>query len=225
MRTAIAQGDSINQILPILAVALDHIPIGIVIVRDDGRIRFANNIARNIAKDGGLVLDNNLLSASRREERGHMLSCIKKATHSAAEGTILPGEAITLERPDEKPPLQVIISTLWSNHQRFGMGVLDEPYGILFVTDPNRPQETSSEQLRRLFGLTRSEARLTERLVAGDSVKEAAAELGVTEGTVRTTLKAIFYKTGVTRQPELVKVVMTSPLWVAGGLLPWNAPI
>ncbi len=54
MRTAIAQGDSINQILPILAVALDHIPIGIIIVRDDGRIRFANNIARNIAKDGGL---------------------------------------------------------------------------------------------------------------------------------------------------------------------------
>ncbi|MAE43489.1 MAG: hypothetical protein CMF63_00585 [Magnetovibrio sp.] len=69
MRTAVAQGDSINQILPILAVALDHIPIGIVIVRDDGRIRFANNIARNIAKDGGLVLDNNLLSASRKEER------------------------------------------------------------------------------------------------------------------------------------------------------------
>jgi hypothetical protein len=38
-------------------------------------------------------------------------------------------------------------------------------------------------------------------------------------------VKAIFYKTGVTRQPELVKVVMASPLWIAGGLLPWNAPI
>ena len=95
------------------------------------------------------------------------MSCIKKATHSAAEGTILPGEAITLERPDEKPLLQVVISTLWDNHQCFGMGVLDEPYGILFVNDPNRPQETSSEQLQRLFGLTRSEGEADRTLGCG----------------------------------------------------------
>jgi DNA-binding CsgD family transcriptional regulator len=74
----------------------------------------------------------------------------------------------------------------------------------IFIKIPGIPHEAPAELLRRLFGLTRAEARLCERLVAGMSVEEAAADLGLKIPTIRTQLKSIFAKTGVARQAELV---------------------
>jgi DNA-binding CsgD family transcriptional regulator len=62
--------------------------------------------------------------------------------------------------------------------------------------------------LKSRFDLTPAEARIVLRLVAGDSLQSAAKALGVTYGTVRTHLKAVFQKTGACRQAELVIVVI-----------------
>jgi DNA-binding CsgD family transcriptional regulator len=62
--------------------------------------------------------------------------------------------------------------------------------------------------LKSRFDLTPAEARIVLRLVAGDSLQSAAKALGVTYGTVRTHLKAVFQKTGTCRQAELVIVVI-----------------
>jgi DNA-binding CsgD family transcriptional regulator len=42
-------------------------------------------------------------------------------------------------------------------------------------------------------------------LLQGKSVEEAAAAMGVTVNTARTRLKRIYNKTGIRRQPELVR--------------------
>jgi DNA-binding CsgD family transcriptional regulator len=42
-------------------------------------------------------------------------------------------------------------------------------------------------------------------LLQGKSVEEAAAVMGITVNTARTRLKRIYNKTGVRRQPELVR--------------------
>ncbi len=42
-------------------------------------------------------------------------------------------------------------------------------------------------------------------LVSGRTLKEAAAEIGVTEGTARTTLKRVFVKTGTHSQADLIR--------------------
>jgi DNA-binding CsgD family transcriptional regulator len=71
--------------------------------------------------------------------------------------------------------------------------------------------------LKSRFDLTPAEARIVLRLVAGDSLQSAAKALGVTYGTVRTHLKAVFQKTGTCRQAELVIVViraMNGALWL-----------
>ena len=62
--------------------------------------------------------------------------------------------------------------------------------------------------LKCRFDLTPAEARIVLRLVAGDSLRCAANALGITYGTVRTQLKAVFQKTGTCRQAELVIVVI-----------------
>jgi len=84
---------------------------------------------------------------------------------------------------------------------------------VVFITDPDRPQEAPAELLQRLYGLTPSEAKLVERLVAGDTVKDAAMTNRITIHTARQYLKAAFQKTATDRQATLVQKVMSAPLW------------
>ena len=58
------------------------------------------------------------------------------------------------------------------------------------------------------FGLTQSEIALCKRLLLGETVVEAAEKLGITPGTARTRLKAIFQKTGTSRQAELMLLLV-----------------
>jgi len=67
--------------------------------------------------------------------------------------------------------------------------------------------------LERLFSLTPSEAILLKHLVGGLSIKEAAEEMNNAPDTARHHLKSIFQKTETHRQAELMKLVMSTPLW------------
>lgn len=58
--------------------------------------------------------------------------------------------------------------------------------------------------IRSIYGLTTGEARLASLLAAGRNVKQAAVELGLTEGTARFVLKRIFQKMDIHRQSDLV---------------------
>jgi DNA-binding CsgD family transcriptional regulator len=64
--------------------------------------------------------------------------------------------------------------------------------------------------LRCHFGLTPAEARLTLQLVAGETLRSAAAKLRISYETARSQLKNIFNKTGTCRQAELVVVIVTA---------------
>jgi DNA-binding CsgD family transcriptional regulator len=65
------------------------------------------------------------------------------------------------------------------------------------------PMPPDLTALAELYGLAGAEIRLCLSLYAGRNLQEAAAELGVGYGTVRTRSKSIFGKTGTRGQPEL----------------------
>ncbi|MCV9965109.1 hypothetical protein OIU34_24820 [Pararhizobium sp. BT-229] len=58
--------------------------------------------------------------------------------------------------------------------------------------------------LRTALGLTPSEITFCQRLLLGESVSDAADRLGISVETARTRLKAIFQKTGTSRQGQLM---------------------
>lgn len=64
-----------------------------------------------------------------------------------------------------------------------------------------------ASRLRSRHGLTPAEARLAQALDWGATVKEAANTFGISEGTARQQLKAIFRKVGVSRQAELIRAI------------------
>jgi DNA-binding CsgD family transcriptional regulator len=63
--------------------------------------------------------------------------------------------------------------------------------------------------LRSAFGLTGAEAKLAAQLASGDALERAAERLGIAKTTARNQLRAIFSKTGVHRQAELVALLAT----------------
>ena len=87
------------------------------------------------------------------------------------------------------------------------------PDRVLFVTDPERPQEAPAELLRRLYGLTSAGAPVLEALVAGNSLKRAAARLGIAYETARSHVKSVLDKTNTRRQVDVVKLVLSTSLW------------
>jgi DNA-binding CsgD family transcriptional regulator len=64
------------------------------------------------------------------------------------------------------------------------------------------------EALRRRYGLTRAEAAFALEIVKGGGRRATAERLGITDGTARSHLSKIFDKTGVSRQAELVRLLL-----------------
>jgi DNA-binding CsgD family transcriptional regulator len=72
-------------------------------------------------------------------------------------------------------------------------------------------EQTPAEQsdyLRTRFGFTRAEARVALATLSGCGRGRVAAQLYISESTVRTHLSRIFEKTEVRRQAELVHLLM-----------------
>jgi DNA-binding CsgD family transcriptional regulator len=78
----------------------------------------------------------------------------------------------------------------------------------LFVTDPEEKRISGAKALERLYGLTQSEAQILQLLSMGMSLEEAADERGVSMNTARSHIKHMFSKTGVSRQGELVRMIL-----------------
>ncbi len=93
------------------------------------------------------------------------------------------------------------------------------PAGLLSVFVPRtvalvilRPRASEDpsvviENLRLHFGLTKAEARLILEFERGGTLSEIAERLGVARSTVQTHIKAIFAKTGTSKQRDVVTLV------------------
>jgi DNA-binding CsgD family transcriptional regulator len=76
-------------------------------------------------------------------------------------------------------------------------------HALLVVTQLDRPSAPAAELLSGLFDLTPAEGRVARSISLGKTIEQTALGLGLSRETVRWHLKAIFTKTGVSRQAEL----------------------
>ncbi len=88
---------------------------------------------------------------------------------------------------------------------------LPKAAAIAFVSEATTPSAASIKAASRIYHLTRTEARVMEQLVSGLSPEQVADLLGSSLNTVRTQVKAILAKAGVSRQADLIRLVATLP--------------
>jgi DNA-binding CsgD family transcriptional regulator len=83
-----------------------------------------------------------------------------------------------------------------------------ERHVTLMIRDPNGRHPEQSEKLMAYFGLSGAETTVVGELIKGSSTSEIARKRGVSVVTIRNQLKSAQSKMGVTRQSELVSLVL-----------------
>ena len=78
---------------------------------------------------------------------------------------------------------------------------------ILVVTPVVPAEVPTAEVLQGLFDLTPAEARVARAVGRSETIETIAKAFGVSKGTVRNQLKAVFAKTGVARQADLARLL------------------
>jgi DNA-binding CsgD family transcriptional regulator/PAS domain-containing protein len=189
---------------------LDRMPIGVIAVRKDGGIAFANRSAGDIlnARDGLTSEANGLRATVPAEHRA--LQALLQSAAAVAEGKAVESSgAMTVSRKSAGEPLSILVTPLRSSALA---ELRDEScVAAVFVTDPNRPPQTDVQILRELWGLTPTEATIAVKLASGLSISMIAAEMSITDGTARWHVKRVLAKTNTTRQADLVRVLASSP--------------
>jgi DNA-binding CsgD family transcriptional regulator/PAS domain-containing protein len=196
--------------------ALDNIPIGILLATSGARVVQLNATAkRALDLHDGLALRHDVIRLHNPSEEAALHAAIGRAVARAVHGQRQTCEAVSIARPSGSEPFAAIVSTLWGNHLRFGLSRLDEPLASVFLSIPEAPREAPAELLQRLFGLTPAQARISEFLVAGDTLDHAAKRLGISVDTARIHLKRVFENVGVHKQSELIAKILATPIWTA----------
>ncbi len=182
---------------------LNHLPIGIIATKENGEIIYMNQTASSIlaARDGLVVHQGVQIKANFTSDTNDLLAILKEASQYVDEEQI---HAVSVERPSHKPPLKLIISGF--NYEGNG-----ESQALIFISDPEHDAFPKPEILQKLYGLTPSEARLTSELVRGEPLDDIAKTMEITISSARTYLKRVMSKLNVSRQVELVKLILSLP--------------
>lgn len=97
-------------------------------------------------------------------------------------------------------------------------GLPGDPLAAIFLRTAHGDQSSDlNDVFASLFRLTPAQARLARALAKGVSLRQAAAERGLTYASARTYLEQIFRKTGTRRQPELVALLKTVEISTLSG--------
>ena len=153
--------------------------------------------------------DGHLLQINHEAER---LSGVAFGERWLSAGLLLAGiakDVLARKRPAARVavPRRGGLTPLLGQMLPLGTNLTSTPAVLLLFTDPERADRGDASPALRLLGLTPAEARIAALVGGGQAPRRAAAALGITEGTARTTLKLAFDKLGLSRQAELVQLV------------------
>lgn len=178
------------------------------IVDGDRCLREANRLAERLFASGHGV--------AVRHGRCHLADAAADARFAMALGKLSRGEPTPISRIGFRTAAgawQVSLAALPiaqpPGRSRLALLPLRRMVLVLAVDLGSRASNAGSlEALGGGFGLTQSEIAFCKRLLLGETIAEAAEKLGITQGTARTRLKAIFQKTGTSRQAELMLLLV-----------------
>lgn len=170
---------------------VDRLAVGVILLDANARVVFANGAAASRLEGAKAPV---FLAQTAPPERSERL-------HDGLDRLLDEGE-------DPGGRRSFLVSRLRLD------GGEDRPFGgavttAILVNDPGSVPAVPEAEMRARYGLTPAEAKLAALLVSDRSLEQAAAELGVKVGTVRTRLKTVFAKTRTNRQASLVRLLLT----------------
>lgn len=192
----------------LFASVIDRLMFGSIILDQSGTMLRMNKIAEDTLKrKDGLALTSGRIHAISDSENKELQELIANALNDREKGQPSILGAFSVSRPQGDCPLGVLIRNFPAD--TWVEGDRRASVAILF-RDPMSSVEASHEAVRRLFSFTPAEAGLAMILAEGHTLDEAATQLNISRNTARTHLKAMFSKTGTTRQVDLIRMILGS---------------
>ena len=182
---------------------LDATGVGVIQLDDRARIVAANDRARNLLRTGDVLFDTggNLFARtpSANDELQDLLSRATPPFGNRAAG----GSMIAM-RPSGPPPLALHVIPVGGREMSPGGWPVA---ALVLVPDAMEAPDIDLRAVARTLDLTRAESLVAVLLARGMTVGEVAAATGRKESTVRTHVKHVYTKHGLTRQAYLVRLV------------------
>ena len=164
-----------------IEASLNMLRAGVIFVGGTGEIVLMNTKAEELLRRrDGLLLVRGRLSAGVHAEANGLRTAISEATQTNSGKGSSAGGTIPVSR-ERRIPLTITVAPL----RNITIGFGQQPSVVLFISDPDENVELPADLLRRCYGLTTAETRLTMLLLEGRSLREAADGCGVTRQTPR----------------------------------------
>ena len=197
---------------------LDKLSVGAIILDDKGAVLQTTALAAEIlnARDGLTTHRGHLAATSASHDKELQLALKAALAGQPAEGEAMAApRAVSVARDSGARDLGLIVQPLGASAKSDSK--LRRSSAVVFIRDAERNAELESGMLRQLFDLTPAEAAEARSLTTGLSLDESAEALNISRNTARAHLRSIFSKSGITRQTELMRLMLNSAAVLGDG--------
>lgn len=183
---------------------LDNPRIGAVHLDRRGRILAANDRARGMLRRGDGVSDRDgvlhVRAPDARSRFERLVAAALPTSGSAAAGSML------LPRASLLSPLLVHLKPVPVPQPDYGARHVA---AVALFVEPGHQHRIEPDLVATTLGLTQAESQVAVRLAEGRTAREIAEITGHTRGAVYWHLKQIYQKLAVSRQADLVRLVLS----------------
>lgn len=189
---------------------IEQFPIGVLLVNADGKLISANQHALDIiAISNTICLEADVLCVTAATQDRQLKNLIAKAANAELDEAGKYVSSLRVDEEDGTLAISLLITPDPYPSARYDRQ--SENCAAIFINSAAAKKKLAESALQALFDLTPAEARLTALLASGVSLNQAAEQSYISKNTAKVQLKSIFFKTGVSRQAELIKLILTSP--------------
>ena len=184
---------------------LDNPRIGVLHLDRRGRILEVNHRARSILGQGdGLSDRDGSLCARKAADRLRLEGLVASAL--SASGTVAAGGSMLVSRGCGSTPLVVHVKPVAVPQPDWGA---QHTAALILIVEPRSRHRIDPNLVAGTLGLTPMESQVAVWLAEGKSVRDMAEATGRTEGSIYWHLKQIYQKQPVSRQVDLVRLVLS----------------
>ena len=184
---------------------LDNPRIGVLHLDRRGRIIEVNDRARSILRQGdGLSDRDGVLHAREAADRLRLERLVASAL--PASGAVAVSGSMLLCRSSDSPPLVVHVKPVAVPQPDYGARHIA---ALILIIEPRSQHRIDPGLVARTLGLTPMESRVAVWLAEGKSVRDMAEATGRTQGSLYWHLKQIYQKQPISRQADLVRLVLS----------------